>query len=388
MKKLFKNQLFIVTVSVIILVFFERSVPVITLTDRAIVVSVGIDREDGEYVLSAQIARPSRSGDENGGTAFVVVKGKGKSLSAAIEAVGQNCSLDAGLAHCNLIVLGGYIKENGEYPNFENLASSYGLPYEARLVMTDGSAEKVIRYLSLYEISGIRFVNYLKSDRIAAEQFSSSVKQLLYDGTLTGAATRLLNVAFDGDDVSYADEPKESWLEGLKMEDSYAIRYGSRAVYFNEGQTRILNIVLEKPKVGNYVVEVMGTEVDLLLESAESKLSYTISNGQPTVSIKTKLKLKADEFDNKHRDLLLTEEDFFERLEKAVVSAVEQRYLENLYETIEYAVSNGVDLFEVYEGMDRYEHKKWASISGDKKEDYLKLVAFDCKVDITIVGVE
>lgn len=137
MKKLVKNQLFVLIIAVLTLVLFERTVPVVTLTDRAIVVAVGIDKEEDKFMLSAQIARPSRNDGSKGSTAYSVIKGKGNSLSQAIAEVSQNCSLNASLAHCNLVVIGEYLKEKGEYPNFENLASSYGLPYEARVVIAD-----------------------------------------------------------------------------------------------------------------------------------------------------------------------------------------------------------------------------------------------------------
>ena len=122
MKKLVKNQLFVLIIAVLTLVLFERTVPVVTLTDRAIVVAVGIDKEEDKFMLSAQIARPSRNDGSKGSTAYSVIKGKGNSLSQAIAEVSQNCSLNASLAHCNLVVIGEYLKEKGEYPNFERCA--------------------------------------------------------------------------------------------------------------------------------------------------------------------------------------------------------------------------------------------------------------------------
>lgn len=386
MKKLVKNQLFVVIVSVLVLVLFERTVPVVTLTDRAIVVSVGIDKEEENYVLSAQIVRPSRNDGSKGSTAYSVIKGKGGSLSQAIAEVSQNCSLNASLAHCNLVVLGEYLKEKGEYPNFENLASSYGLPYEARVVVADKKASEVVEYLCLYDISGITFVDYLKSDRIAAEQFTSSIKQLLYAGTLTGAYTRLLSVALVGEDVSYVEKPEATWLEGLNMKSSYLVKYGSEAVKLTEEQTKTVNMVLEKPKIGNFLVEADDTKVDLLLEGASSKLSYKFEGDKPVLTIKTKIEVKADEFDNKKRDLSLTEEDFFDALLRTVKKEVAAEFTENLNGVISYLAAQQADLFEVYEGFDRYERKKWQKIA--KVENYLSLVEYRIEVDVVVIGVE
>lgn len=386
MKNLVKNQLFVLIIAVLTLVLFERTVPVVTLTDRAIVVAVGIDKEEDKFVLSAQIVRPSRNDGSKGSTAYSVIKGKGNSLSQAISEVSRNCSLNASLAHCNLVVIGEYLKEKGEYPNFENLASSYGLPYEARVVIAEKKASEIVEYLCLYEISGITFTDYLKSDRISAEQFTSSVKQLLYDSTLEGAYTRLLSVALLGEDVSYVEKPETTWIEGLKMKSCYLIKYGESAVSLDEEQTKTVNMVLEKPKRGNVLITVSDTKVDLLLEGASSKLSYKFEGGKPILTIKTKIEVKADEFDNKRRDLTLTEEDFFDALLEEVKKEVASDYVRSLKNVIDYLTEEGVDLFEIYEGFDRFERKKWRKIAS--KENYLSLVEYKIEAEVVVIGVE
>ena len=74
------------------------------MLSKTLLTSVGIDKQDGEYVLYGQEVKIPKGGQTSG--TETVVEGGGVSLGAAINKLAATTGREVSLAHCNLIVLG------------------------------------------------------------------------------------------------------------------------------------------------------------------------------------------------------------------------------------------------------------------------------------------
>lgn len=85
--------------------FFTNDFGLLDLRKTSVVIGVGLDMEEDEVVLTAQLAVPQPA--ENGeNTKFNVVSGKGNSVAAALNEVNVKTGFYPKLVFCKLIILG------------------------------------------------------------------------------------------------------------------------------------------------------------------------------------------------------------------------------------------------------------------------------------------
>lgn len=96
---------YIILFAVLTFLFFTNDFGLLDLRKTSVVIGVGLDIEDDEVVLTAQLAVPQPA--ENGeNTKFNVVTGKGTSVAAALNEVNVKTGFYPKLVFCKLVILG------------------------------------------------------------------------------------------------------------------------------------------------------------------------------------------------------------------------------------------------------------------------------------------
>lgn len=85
--------------------FFSNDFGLIDIQKTAIILAAGVDKEDNEFVVSAQIAVPQAS-DSGKATSEVTVTGKGKTVAQAFREINIKTGWFPKLIFCDLVVLG------------------------------------------------------------------------------------------------------------------------------------------------------------------------------------------------------------------------------------------------------------------------------------------
>lgn len=99
------SMLYILIFAVLAFFFFTNDFGLLDLRKTSVVIGVGLDIEEEEVVLTAQLAVPQPA--ENGeNTKFNVVTGKGSTVAAALNEVNVKTGFYPKLVFCKLIVLG------------------------------------------------------------------------------------------------------------------------------------------------------------------------------------------------------------------------------------------------------------------------------------------
>ncbi|MDE7257327.1 MAG: hypothetical protein K2N50_05170, partial [Clostridia bacterium] len=97
--------LYLLVFAVLAFLFFTNDFGLLDLRKTSVVIGVGLDIEEDEVVLTAQLAVPQPA--ENGeNTKFNVVTGEGATVAAALNEVNVKTGFYPKLVFCKLIILG------------------------------------------------------------------------------------------------------------------------------------------------------------------------------------------------------------------------------------------------------------------------------------------
>ncbi|MBQ8446489.1 MAG: hypothetical protein IJX31_01785, partial [Clostridia bacterium] len=96
---------YILIVAVLAFLFFSNDFGLTDVQKTAIVMSVGIDREENEFILTSQIAVPQSSKQGNASQAVQLVS-RGKTVAEAFEQINAKTGWYPKLVFCKLIILG------------------------------------------------------------------------------------------------------------------------------------------------------------------------------------------------------------------------------------------------------------------------------------------
>lgn len=107
-EKIFKRLIGLIYAAIIIFLsalFFTNDFGIVDLRKTSVVIGVGIDIEEDDLVLTAQLAvsQPAENGEN---TQFTTVTGKGKTVACAINDVNVKTGFYPKLVFCKLVLLG------------------------------------------------------------------------------------------------------------------------------------------------------------------------------------------------------------------------------------------------------------------------------------------
>lgn len=182
MKKRLKKKWLILAVVIVVVAVFDGLSSNINLLDRAIVVGIGLDSEDGELTLSAQVIIPRNSSSASQGNDFVVYSARGKTVQEAVENLSYTIGLKASLAHTNVIILGDKLLKSGRTDVLKFLVTSDIVTDNTLLVASAGEAKEILSVqMPINEVASYHLTEILQSNRKEAGQNPSSLKAYFED---------------------------------------------------------------------------------------------------------------------------------------------------------------------------------------------------------------
>lgn len=182
-----KKKWLLLVVVIAVVALFDGLSSNINLLDRAIVVGMGIDIEDGEIVLSTQVIIPRNSSSASEGNDFVVYTARGKTVQQAVENLSYTVGLKASFAHTNVIILGDKFLKNGRTDVIEFLVTSDMVTDNTLLVASAGDAKELLAVqMPINEVASYHLTEILQSNRKDAGQNPSSLKQYFEEIYMVG----------------------------------------------------------------------------------------------------------------------------------------------------------------------------------------------------------
>ncbi len=189
---------YILIVAVLAFLFFSNDFGLTDVQKTAIVMSVGIDRQEDEFILTSQIAVPqaSKQGDA---TQTVQLVSRGKTIAEAFEQINAKTGWYPKLVFCKLIILGGKAAEKNVFDALDYFLLDEYLSDGCLVATCDGLAKDLLNTAALVD----------PSSSVAMTKVLSSHAQRV--GTVL--PTTLREFA-----VGYFSESKSGYLPILKTE--------------------------------------------------------------------------------------------------------------------------------------------------------------------------
>lgn len=285
------------------------------LNERLIVNGIGVDIEDGAYVVTMHVFDPEKASANGEDTEdVIVVTGRGRSVLDAFHSIILQSGKEP-LYSQNLVLIVG---EETAKKGMNNVVDFFIRYYETRpsveLFVAKGLTAREVMNCKNQEqlISAKNIENLANSGQINAEQMHSNILTLvnrMQDGSSDGFMLALnMYQGDDGDGILYVD--------GIGV-----LKGDQLAGYLNVEETQGYLLMSGNAGNGTLVVPVEGVgNVSFTLVKGDSTIDTRVENGLPVYDISIEAELNLYEIDgNIHQKYNL---DMFDKMEAAASQAI------------------------------------------------------------------
>ena len=105
--RLKRAKALLICLSILLTLFFSNNFGLIDVEKTSIITAIAIDKEQDEYILTAQVAVPEAT-DTNTENQKAQLSSKGRTIGEALKEMGDISGWFPKLAFCNLIILGNF----------------------------------------------------------------------------------------------------------------------------------------------------------------------------------------------------------------------------------------------------------------------------------------
>lgn len=143
MKQENKPKLLYIFIAAVFILFFSNDFGLIDVEKTSIITAIAIDKEDDEFLLTAQIAVPEAT-DANTENLKTQLSGKGSTVGAALKDLGDISGWFPKLAFCNLILLGNSLSQDNVIECLDYFAKTLRIQDSALVAISEKSAKELL----------------------------------------------------------------------------------------------------------------------------------------------------------------------------------------------------------------------------------------------------
>lgn len=132
--------IYVLAVIFLTILFFSNDFGLVDIQKTAIVLAVGIDRENEEFIVSSRIAVPSSSGEQKAAAASIQVETRGDTVGAAIQKINVKTGWYPKLVFLNLIVLGETATEKNTFESLDYFLRNDYMSDDCKICCCEGKA--------------------------------------------------------------------------------------------------------------------------------------------------------------------------------------------------------------------------------------------------------
>lgn len=143
MKSTLKAKILMILVAIAFLFFFSNDFGLIDVEKTSIITAIAIDKEQNDFVVTAQIAVPEAT-DTNSENLKAQLSGKGSTVGAALKDLGDVSGWFPKLAFCNLIILGDSLTDSNVIDALDYFAKTLRVQDSALVALAEKSAKELL----------------------------------------------------------------------------------------------------------------------------------------------------------------------------------------------------------------------------------------------------
>ncbi len=138
-----KAKFIILSIIALFVFFFSNDFGLIDVEKTSIITAIAIDKEDDEFLVTAQIAVPEAT-DTNSENLKAQIIGKGSTVGGAIKNLGDFSGWFPKLAFCNLILIGNDISQNQAINVLDYFAKTLRVQDSALVAIAENKAYELL----------------------------------------------------------------------------------------------------------------------------------------------------------------------------------------------------------------------------------------------------
>lgn len=390
---------YLIVIALLAFLFFSNDFGLIDVQKTAIVMAVGVDKEDDVFIVTTQIAIP-QSSKESKSTQAVQIVSRGKTVADAFKEINAKTGWYPKLVFCDLIILGEFSKQENVFEALDYFLRNEYLSDNCMVATCDGKAKDLLNTQALVDPSSavaIQKVLSRHAERVGTvlpsslRQFSIGFFGEAKSGFLPVLKTRPQQEKISGENTEQENTPKkkESASGGSEKnqgggsdasqggnqkssEQDKPVFSASETALFVEGkwvdtfldnETFAFATIYSKLQLASYTVEQNGEFCTLNVRNNQPKISLKIGDNE-RVFVKVDLALTAGISDySKSQDLsnLADAGD----APKAIYGLAEKKLKAELTQVFEKCRASGCDLFEIQSRLQRREKDGFYRVNND-----------------------
>ncbi len=289
---------FLAIFAIIAILFLTNDFGLVNVQKTAIITAVAIDKEEDDYLLTAQIAiaQPSAEGKS---VEPIEVTGKGKTVSKALSEIGDKTGRFPKLIYCHLILLGESSVSENVFSSLDFFLRNEYMSDNALLAQVNGRASDIFKpstpanAVSAIAIQKLMSTEARESGKIAATNLKTFAVGYYGEGK-SGYMPILSFEDLSGENGSESNSkssPSSQSKDGkiFSANRTALFKEGVKVGELSEEETFALNLVSHKVRIADTEVESGGETYALSLKGNKPKISVAAKKERPLLTLRLKL---------------------------------------------------------------------------------------------------
>ena len=402
---------YVALILALLVLFFSNDFGTTDVQKTAIVMAVGIDRQEEEFIVTSQIAIP-QSSKQGGASQAVQLVSKGKTVAEAFAQINAKTGWYPKLVFCRLILLGNSATEKNVFDALNYFKLNNYVPDNCLLAACDGAAKDVLNTGALVDSAGSLAIEKVLSSH--AQRVGSALPSTLREFAIgyfgesqssylpvihkepqqeeSGSNNPEQNAAPNQNNgqggqngqsgKSSGGSEQQSGGGGQSQSEKPLFSAGKTALFVKGKQQDILTeeetfavcAVKEELRLASYRVEADGAACTLTIKNNRPSLDYTFHN-DGTAALRIHITLTAGMLDYSQPLELEKMKDAGE-VPDGVFAAAEKRLQGQIVTAFEKCRACGCDIFELTGEL----HKNKPEYFPEQKSKVLENTLLDVSV--------
>lgn len=367
---------------IILGLFLTNNVGLIQIEKTAIVSAIGIDEENGELVITAQVILPQAS--DKSENAKAVVSGTGATIGSAIDNIGNDTGWYPKLSFCKIIIVNQAIVDEKISEVINYLLYSTKIYDSVLLCASKQSAKDVLTatspldILSSYSLEKI----FLKNPGKASNVFYTRAKDLAENMTSLSKSGMMPLIDIDNNDdigkVEPTEKPPEESLKDVifKSYETLLFNEGKISGQLSKTQTQTYNFLYKDMQESYYSVSYGNTDALLRINDSKRKVKITCDNQNIYLSLTLELKATLVEIKKNEEIILLPTPKILPKELTDNASLQLKNSIISLFDTMKDTKS---DIFFIRESLYEKHPVKYKNLS----QNYLERIKFSVNASVS-----
>ncbi len=416
-----KKHIGLILILVIVIAFPTSLSNQIKINMRVIVTGIAVDKEDKNFVVTAQIMKPSPGVKSSSESATIdYITDKSETLAGAISKLSFKAGKTSAFSHTNFVILGKDMlnedvtesldyfirdkiiknsalvlfakeKASDEIKKTKNTDHSVGIGLQKVFLFKEHESDGVMRTMMefLNENQGISKTSVVSVLSLKSNEESSSGSSEGSGGSSSGSSSGGSggeggSGESSGSSSSSSGSGGESQNQYFEQQSPLMLFVGGRYAGKLETENEISGFMFTNKESKAIDVMVVATEkerlagskVEINIKNMGCSKKLTFEDGAPVINIKVKVyNAEINEILNPEIIALLTENEY-----KQMKIDLENEIKKRVSACFEKSKAQGADIFEAYEKAYRFNNKKFNEFAS--REDFLGQLKLNVDVEV------